>query len=75
MKNKSVTQEIFTREHYDFAVKRTHPLIDWWGHFISNYTVQDLAASCYYQGLLDAMQLAETRGIPKLTQPVGEYEI
>lgn len=55
----NVNQFKIEAPHRAFVAKRVHDLVRWWGMFIGTYSIEDLAASCYTQGLLDAQQLYE----------------
>lgn len=49
------------------AEKRVRDMIDFYGRFIRNITIETLCASCYLQGVEDAMTVA-IQEIPKLTR-------
>lgn len=66
MKNKTtVIVETVPHQHWQFACRRTAPLLDWWGRFLDVFTIQQLAASCYQQGMIDTLKYLESKKQPE----------
>lgn len=45
-------------EHWRVVMHRVNPLIEHWGRFVGTFTLLDLCASCYTQGVIDGVQIA-----------------
>jgi hypothetical protein len=57
----------------EMAERRTTPLLDFYGRFVREITIQTLAASCYLQGIEDAWKFfgKPERPVP----PATDYSI
>lgn len=69
----SVEQYFPEPEHKAFFLRRVKPLLEWWGRFIGNYTLEQLCVSCYAQGVDDALQVVDRPR--KEPEPTIDFQI